>query len=82
MRKLDYEYILRKYYKDFLNRGPDPEGFSYYLPLLETVEMDEEQLRSFMDNPRKSLEKIYDFVKMYDIFYDTQLKKLIRFYFK
>ena len=41
----NYNQILRQYYKKYLNREPDKEGFLHYLSLLETGKLNEEVLR-------------------------------------
>ena len=40
----NYKQLLAEYYKKYLNREPDKEGFSHYLSLLERGELNEEKL--------------------------------------
>jgi len=40
----NYKQLLTEYYKKYLNREPDKEGFSHYLSLLERGELNEEKL--------------------------------------
>ena len=42
----NYKQILTEYYKKYLNREPDKEGFSHYLSLLERGELNEEKLKN------------------------------------
>ena len=49
---MDNYKLLTEYYKKYLNREPDKEGFSHYLSLLEKGELNEEQLKNeFMNSP-------------------------------
>ena len=49
---MDNYKLLTEYYKKYLNREPDKEGFSHYLFLLEKGELNEEQLKNeFMNSP-------------------------------
>jgi len=43
---MDNYKLLTEYYKKYLNREPDKEGFSHYLFLLEKGELNEEQLKN------------------------------------
>ena len=48
----NYKQILTEYYKKYLNREPDKEGFSHYLSLLERGELNEEKLKNeFINSP-------------------------------
>ena len=48
----NYKIILKEYYKKYLNREPDSEGFSYYLSLLEAGQLNEEKLKElFINSP-------------------------------
>ena len=48
----NYKTILTEYYKKYLNREPDQEGFSHYLSLLERGELNEEKLKNeFINSP-------------------------------
>ena len=42
----NYNQILKQYYKKYLNREPDKEGFAHYLSLLEVGKLNEEELRN------------------------------------
>ena len=43
---MDNHKLLKKYYRKYLNREPDQEGFSHYLSLLDKGELSEEQLEN------------------------------------
>ena len=48
----NYKQLLTEYYKKYLNREPDKEGFSHYLSLLERGELNEEKLANeFINSP-------------------------------
>ena len=48
----NYKQIITEYYKKYLNREPDKEGFSHYLSLLERGVLNEETLESkFINSP-------------------------------
>ena len=42
----NYKILLTEYYRKYLNREPDTEGFSHYLSLLEKGELNEEKLKN------------------------------------
>ena len=42
----NYHQILKQYYKKYLNREPDKEGFTHYLSLLEAGKLNEEELKN------------------------------------
>ena len=44
MPTANYEEIVRKCYRELLNREPDEEGFNHYVGLLKKNEIDEKQL--------------------------------------
>lgn len=55
----DYETILKKYYKDYLNREPDLEGFRYYLSLLKNGGIDEKGLQEeFINSPEYKINQL------------------------
>ena len=48
----NYEILLTEYYRKYLNREPDKEGFSHYLSLLERGVLNEEKLKNeFINSP-------------------------------
>jgi FkbM family methyltransferase len=55
----DYETILKKYYKKYLNREPDLNGFRYYLPLLKNGDIDEKTLQNrFIESPEYKINQL------------------------
>ena len=51
----NYKQIITEYYKKYLNREPDKEGFSHYLSLLERGVLNEEKLKNeFINSPEYS----------------------------
>ena len=57
---MDNYKLLTEYYKKYLNREPDKEGFSHYLSLLERGELNEEKLANeFINCPEKKIVEKY-----------------------
>ena len=55
----DYETTLKKYYRDYLNREPDVEGFRYYLSLLENGDIDKKTLQNkFVNSPEYKIKQL------------------------
>lgn len=55
----DYESILKKFYKDYLNREPDLNGFRYYLSLLKNGDIDEKILQEkFINSPEYKINQL------------------------
>ena len=55
----DNETILKKYYRNYLNREPDSEGFTYYLSLLESGDIDEKTLQNkFVNSPEYKINQL------------------------
>jgi hypothetical protein len=55
----DHKTILKKYYREYLNREPDLEGFRYYLSLLESGSIDEKTLQEkFINSPEYKIKQL------------------------
>ncbi|KFM20080.1 FkbM family methyltransferase protein [Marine Group I thaumarchaeote SCGC AAA799-P11] len=55
----DYESILKKYYREYLNREPDLEGFRYFLSLLKNGSIDEKALKNeFVNSPEYKINQL------------------------
>jgi len=55
----DYETVLKRYYKKYLNREPDLTGFRYYLSLLKNGGIDEKTLQDrFMNSPEYKINQL------------------------
>ena len=50
MQTVNYEEIVRKCYRDLLNREPDQDGFNHYVGLLKKNEIDNTQLINIFKN--------------------------------
>ena len=50
MPTANYEEIVRKCYRDLLNREPDEDGFNHFVGLLKNNEIDEKQLIDILKN--------------------------------
>ena len=75
----NYEKILKIYYKKYLNRDPDPDGFKHYLSLLKNEKINENELQKIF---LESLEyKIQLLTKQYDEVSKIQIKKNTRTFF-
>ncbi len=55
----DHKIILKKYYREYLNREPDLEGFRYYLSLLKNGDIDEKTLQEkFINSPEYKINQL------------------------
>ena len=55
----DYETLLKKYYREYLNREPDLDGFRYYLSLLKSGDVDEKTLQNkFINSPEYKINQL------------------------
>tara|TARA_B100001167_G_C16762629_1_gene302330 strand:- start:552 stop:1625 length:1074 start_codon:yes stop_codon:yes gene_type:complete len=84
----NYNQILKQYYKKYLNREPDKKGFSHYLSLLETGELNEETLREKFINSdeynvhRKIQAQLDNYPELTGTYsyYETKINQLISQY--
>ncbi len=54
-----HETILKKYYREYLNREPDLEGFRYYSSLLKNGDIDEKTLQEkFINSPEYKINQL------------------------
>jgi len=55
----DHENILKKYYREYLNREPDLDGFRYFLSLLKNGSIDEKTLKNeFINSPEYKINQL------------------------